>query len=285
MGIDLHGLRFLQYAATREPFGKVATLGRQCIHLDSALQRKLLSPSPERPYGPYCEELLRERLGATSVTSFDASSYESATVIHDMNKPLQMNQQFDTVLDCGTLEHVFNVPIALSNIAALCKKGGRIIHALPGNNYSGHGFYQFSPELFFSVYSAANGFAETEVFIAEVTDGEHWWKSVVPVGGVRVEYTSSQRSYVLALSRKMDEQTRQSVQQSDYVANWQGVEINPTPKRRSAREGVRLMLENAPIFWRLAKAVNTHEDARYHRLSSANPSFRKVRIVDLLQHG
>ena len=36
--------------------------------------------------------------------------------------------------------------------------GGHFISLAPANNYLGHGFYQFSPELFFRVLSPANGF-------------------------------------------------------------------------------------------------------------------------------
>ena len=36
--------------------------------------------------------------------------------------------------------------------------GGYLILHTPANNLCGHGFYQFSPELFFSVLNEANGF-------------------------------------------------------------------------------------------------------------------------------
>ena len=39
----------------------------------------------------------------------------------------------------------------------LTKIGGMIIHALPANNFCGHGFWQFSPELFYELYSPENG--------------------------------------------------------------------------------------------------------------------------------
>ena len=286
MGIDLHGLRWLQYVAINEPLGDVAMLGRQCVHIDAASQSKLLGTPHGKTYGPYCEELLLERLGATSVTSFDASDYEGATVVHDMNVPLQDHRQFDTVLDIGTLEHVFNFPVGLANVAALCKKGGRIVHALPANNYNGHGFYQFSPELFFSLYSAQNGFAETEVFIAEVDDERHWWKSAVPVGGVRVEYTSGQRSYVMAVTRKITERTRQTVQQSDYVMNWKDGEVKPRPLRPSLRTFSYSILKKVPLLWRYADAlagpINTHVNAECHRLSKSNPHYHRVRIDTLV---
>ncbi len=287
MGIDLHCFRLLQYATINEPLGDVATLGRQCVHLDGATQVGLLSPPPLKPYGPYCEELLLERFGAKSVTSFDASDYEHATVIHDMNTPLRYHRQFDTVIDFGTLEHVFNSPVAFANVAGLCKSGGRIMHSLPANNSSGHGFYQFSPELFFSLYSAKNGFAGTEVFIAELNDKEYWWKSAVPADGVRVEYTSSQKSYVLVLSRKVEEETRQSVQQSDYVVNWKDGEVKPPPGRRTLRATTYKFMKTSPVLWRfagtVAKPIDTHANAEYHRLSGSNSGYQRMKISDLIR--
>ena len=32
------------------------------------------------------------------------------------------------------------------------------VRITPANNFFGHGFYQFTPELFFRIFSAANGF-------------------------------------------------------------------------------------------------------------------------------
>jgi SAM-dependent methyltransferase len=286
MGIDLHSLRFLQYAASKAPFGDVATLGRQNIHVkDATLQETLRLPSATR-YGPFCEDLLIEQFGAASVTSFDASDYEHATIVHDMNKPLNHDKQYDTVVDLGTLEHIFDLAVALKNIATMCKPGGRIIHSLPANNYNGHGFWQFSPELFFSLYATANGFADTEVYIAELDDEQNWWKAAVPANGVRVEYTSASRSYVLAVTRKQAANTGQNVQQSDYVVNWEQGHVAVPAKQRSMRGIIHSALIRAPLMWRLADVVvplpNSHSDAGSHRLSASNRHYTKVPIDALL---
>ncbi len=285
MGIDAHVLRLLQYAASRESFKATATIGRQNVHVsDSVLQETLRLP-PNKHYGPFCEELLVDSFGATSVTSFDASDYEQASVVHDFNKPLDHGCLYDTVLDFGTLEHIFDVSVAFQNVAALCKPNGRIIHALPANNYNGHGFWQFSPELFFSLYSSSNGFAHTEVFIAELDDEKHWWKADVPKNGIRVEYTSASRSYVLVLTRKQAAQTAQNVQQSDYVANWHGHVPSVIPQP-SMRNRIRAALKRIPMAWRLADVIfplrDSHSDARMHRLSSGNRHFTKLPITVLL---
>jgi len=66
------------------------------------------------------------------------------------------------------MEHVFNASQGLKNVTRLCAPGGQIIHSLPANNFCNHGFWQFSPELFFSLYSDKNGYSETEIFLADV---------------------------------------------------------------------------------------------------------------------
>ena len=286
MGVDLHGLRLLQYAASKAPLGDVATLGRQNVHVNEAILQKALGLAEEKRYGPYCEDMLMEQFGATSVASFDASSYENATVLHDMNTQLNHHRQYDTVVDFGTLEHVFNLATALRNVAALCKSGGRIIHALPANNYNGHGFWQFSPELFFSLYSTSNGFAETEIYIAQLDDDRNWWKAAVPVNGVRVEYTSASRSYVLVVTRKQIAETTQNVQQSDYLVNWEQGSAPVAAPSGAARIAVHSALKHTPFFWRFADAVfskqNSHSDARMHRLSASNRHYTKIPLATLI---
>lgn len=286
MGIDLHGLRLLQYAAAKGSLGDVATLGRQNVYMDGSALREILHLPLGKQYGPYCEDMLLEQFGAASVTSFDASGYESATVLHDMNTLLNHNRQYDTVTDFGTLEHVFNLAIALKNVAALCKTGGRIIHALPANNYNGHGFWQFSPELFFSLYSTSNGFAETEVFIAQLDDDQNWWRAAVPANGIRVEYTSASRSYVLVLTRKQAADTGQNVQQSDYVVNWAQKSAPVAMPHGSLRNVIHSALKRTPLVWRFADAVlsmgNSHSDAWMHQLSASNRHYTKVPLTVLI---
>ena len=57
----------------------------------------------------WCEPMLLKYFGARKVESIDNSTYEGATYIHDMNKviPDKFHCSYDTVIDAGTLEHVF----------------------------------------------------------------------------------------------------------------------------------------------------------------------------------
>jgi len=153
MSFDNHNMNFLRFARKRgNPFGRVATMGRQGM-----------------PGGGYCENFLLENFGASLVESFDYSDFEGATNIVDLNEPIyEHGEKYDTIIDFGTMEHVFNASQGLKNVTRLCAPGGQIIHSLPANNFCNHGFWQFSPELFFSLYSDKNGYSETEIFLADV---------------------------------------------------------------------------------------------------------------------
>ncbi len=58
--------------------------------------------------------------------SVDATSYEGATDQHDLNEglPGRFRGRFDAVIDGGTLEHVFNLPVALKASMDAVKVGG-----------------------------------------------------------------------------------------------------------------------------------------------------------------
>jgi SAM-dependent methyltransferase len=145
-------------------------------------------------------------LGANEVVSFDASNYEGATVVHDFNLPIgRFAEHFDVVFDAGSLEHVFNVPVALANCMRLLKIGGYYIAVHPCNNFFGHGFYQFSPELYFRVFSPENGFVIEHVIACETFPGAPWFR--VPDSAAvhgRVILINSKQSYLVVVARKVE---------------------------------------------------------------------------------
>jgi hypothetical protein len=107
------------------------------------------------PSGFSAERILTEVLGAESVVSIDNSDYEGALETWDLNEPIpsRLANQFDTVLDFGTLEHVLDARCAITNVYNLCRDDAMILHASPTNGWVGHGFYQFSPVFFSSFYA------------------------------------------------------------------------------------------------------------------------------------
>jgi SAM-dependent methyltransferase len=218
MGIDLHGFNFLRGLSTERPFGDVLTIGRQDLCVDVKHIQQTLGMAINITDG-FCEPVLKA-LGAKSVASIDFSNYESPTHIADLNLPLGLDLDFDTVIDAGSLEHIFDIATALRNMIRLCRVGGRIVHILPVNNLSGHGFWQFTSDLIYTLYSTANGFQNTEVFYASAIDFSEWRKVPSPQSGTRVEVASIEPLILLSTSEKVRHIERLDVSQPFYQKAW-----------------------------------------------------------------
>ena len=250
MGFEYHGLQFLRFAAKHARFGRVATIGRQGLGLGSREVRSLIDVGADYEHEEYCEGLLQRYFGAKCVDSWDNSGYEGATHIADMNKPLKdMTSAYDTVIDAGSLEHVYNAPQALLNVSELCCNGGQIIHILPANNFCGHGFWQFSPELFFSLYSDANGYSETRVFLASEYRTDVWYEVVKPNNGQRANIISFTPLYALCRTVKVRQPCHENIQQSDYIHMWQQNEARQpqTEVRPAWRAKLKSALQNSAL--------------------------------------
>lgn len=244
MGIDVNHARFLLSAKRRGVrFQRTATLGRQGLHINSEELRVLLSDfgvlpddaamaGLDRACGAFAEPFLHF-LGAQEIVSIDANTYEGATFIHDMNQeiPADLKGRFDVVIDGGTLEHIFNFPVAIRNCMEMVAVGGHFLGVTPANNFSGHGFYQFSPELFFRVFSGESGFALQRAILCETEPNSTWFEVPDPQQvRRRVEFTNSLPTYLLVQAVKLrDVQIFSRVpQQSFYVNLWSSEELEPT---------------------------------------------------------
>src|SRR5580700_5787959 len=116
-------------------FNSTLTLGRlDCFMSSHDLQRiaRLLPKdsqfvkSVRRGEMPgYVDHLFRA-MGANCVDAMDASDFEGATILQDLNEPLaaHLQSKYDAVVDGGTLEHVFNVSVAFKNVMDALKVGG-----------------------------------------------------------------------------------------------------------------------------------------------------------------
>jgi len=237
VGLDSNGTKGLLYAKVQGvDYSQSAMIGRHKLHLTpSQLKKNLVelgvsfdeetvSSVFEKDNG-YSEEFLR-CLGANDIHSFDNSIYEGATHIHDMNQgiPNNLMDQYSMVLDAGTLEHIFNFPVAIKNCMEMLKVGGHYIGILPTNNFVGHGFYQFSPELYFSVFNKENGFELVDVIIFEDELKSDWFKvqSPMSVKGRITLINNRTPVYLLVIAKKMKkcEIFKHPPQQSDYISMW-----------------------------------------------------------------
>lgn len=276
MGLDRHGIGFIRYASTKQGLGDVATIGRQGLAITpSELQRVL--GKPDAPHGEWGEPML-ESLGASLVESFDNSDFEGATHLIDLNKDNDLPRQYDTIIDCGTTEHIFNAPKALRTYTELCKIGGQIIHVLPSNNFNNHGFWQISPELFFSLYTEANGYGETEVFLCDMGERDFWYQVTPPSNGEWSDATSPRAMQVMCRTRKVRDVAEPVVQQASYASSWE--EPHAAKYKMSSRQRLKDAIEGTPLFSlaRFANRVLKPPEAPLRR----NPDLTKRVIVELM---
>lgn len=232
-------------------FDKTLLLGRQQFfgmspeRITSAFQNAgtTLAPgAPEaclRSRGGYAEGVF-EMLGAHGVRSLDASTYEGATDIHDLNEPLgdrdDLRASFSAVVDGGTLEHVFNFPVALRTAMELVAANGHLLVMTPTNDQDGHGFFQFSPEVFFRAVGPENGFTIEHCFVKE--DHGNWFAVKDPaIVGRRVEFRTRHSSTLFVAARRVEVRPIFSSwpQQSDYAQAWIGNPGHATRASRAAR--------------------------------------------------
>jgi len=126
----------------------------------------------------------------------------------------------------------------------MVRVGGHLLLQTPANNYCGHGFYQFSPELYYRVLSPENGFVVERMLACESYSGSRWYEVTDPAQvKARVELIGSgQRVMLLIRARRTHEAAIFATwpQQSDYVEAWskgQGLEATqPTGEYGIRRE-------------------------------------------------
>ena len=298
MGVDLHNLGLLGHAQDRGvSYERTVGIGRQALFVDPPeLERHralrglppLREPAPPAGAPRYFEPLLQQWFGGRTVDSVDASAYEQATVLHDMNLPWRDGQpglgSYDAVLDFGCLEHVFDFPVAWRNCVALCRVGGHLFHSLPANNLAGHGFYQFSPELFFNLYQAKNGFELVGLWLAMKAEPRHWWKVADPAAvRHRVTLRNAHEVYLLVVARKLAEAgPLPPPQQSDYAqSEWlkdgaHGV----APERRSGASGALAALGLLDVARRGRERLRA---LRESGLSLPAPDYERIDVAELLR--
>jgi hypothetical protein len=287
MGIGLHEFNFLRYSKQQRDFDQTVTIGRQELHVAESSVRDAFALSSEYKNDKYCDRLLRDQFGADQVDSIDFSEYEDASIVHDMNLPLpeHVERRYDTVIDGGCLEHIFNVPQALLNCSKFCKPGAQILHMLPASNCCGHGFWQFSPELFFSLYSDRNGYSDTEVFLADLSKTSKWFRVKPPAPGERINVHSISEAYVLVRTVLKESNFNHSgVQQSDYAFEWEnGGSTSERAGEPSPRGRITRFLKRFPFLHKVAaSAYHMYRPAdSMLQLSLHNPHLEELWVSSL----
>ena len=234
MGVTQADSQLLFYAKKiGVKFNHTCTLGRLNLYTSSDQINELiakceyveLDPEIFQANDDYSESIFK-LLGSKIIDSIDFSGYENATIIHDMNYPLHddYTNKFNCIFDGGTLEHIFNFPVAIKNCMNSIKTGGHFIGSSPVNNQMGHGFYQFSPELYYRIFSEENGFRIIKMFVTFESDDVSEWYEVADPKEVnsRVTLVNNVPLSLRFIAQKIEDKKVFAVspQQSDYVNTW-----------------------------------------------------------------
>jgi hypothetical protein len=224
MGLNFNTAQFLLGEKARGVrLGRTLTLGRQGVYMTTCEYSGLLARLGAPLENPEHGDDFFKALGAQPMMAMDASPYEGADLIHDLNHPigLDWHSTFDTLIDGGALEHIFNFPVSVRNCMQMVRPGGRFIMITPWHNYAGHGFYQFSPELLHSIFSYDNGYKVERMLI--VAEGA--WYSVKKPAELkrRIEITTNDKILLYTTALRIDEKPifTNWPQQSDYSFAWQ----------------------------------------------------------------
>lgn len=228
MGFDTNGASLLIRAKKLNVnFERVLTIGRQGLHLSKEEMKNILSEVDilynydERTITENYAEWFLKLLGAEVTDSLDISNHDGATIIHDLNIPISESHKskYTLVIDGGSLEHVFNFPTAIKSCMELIENGGYYIGITPANNFFGHGFYQFSPELYFRIFSKQNGFKIIKMYFYNANKGATLYEILDPLEvKQRVTMINAFPSYLFVIAQRVKEKKifEKTPQQSDY---------------------------------------------------------------------
>jgi len=296
MALDPNAVKFLLWAKNQGlGFERTLTLGRQGFACTPAMLKGMVYdfgiPASEEdirrccdhPPGTmlYSDEFLRF-CGARDPVSADYSDFEGATLLHDLNKrfPEEHHAKFDLVYDGGTLEHIFDFPRALTHCLELVRPGGHFVTVTPANNFMGHGFYQFSPELFFRVLSLENGFKLKKIILYEAfrKDADFYEVKDPATSGLRTELKFGGAMVLGVMAERLAgvPLLGKPIQQSEYSALWEinskaeeaGKTAGPISRSRQLRLALNPYLPN----W-----LKQMKRKREHRRKYGAPSFNNER--------
>ena len=195
---------------------------------------------------------------------FDPASYTALDLdqgprrfCFDLNCPINLQQQFDCVINNGTSEHIFDQANVFRVMHDHTRPGGAIIHWTPSLGWPDHGLYNVQPDFF--DLAAANGY---EISLIALTDantcfplqrGHDLWRAIA-------EHPALSESAVCAVLTKRTDASFKSPIQGMW--NYQSPLLNLAlmQRRRTLQKRPNLAL-NRPALQSSTSIWSWHEDA------------------------
>ena len=140
----------------------------------------------------------------------------------------------------------------------------------------GHGFYQFSPELFFRVFSEENGFAVRKIVLYDAAklDADFYEVKDPARTGLRSGLTTSRSMQLAVLARKIADRPMflPPPQQSDYVTVWKNHQASVPEKKSGRLWQLRVRLHPYWPFW-----LRRQRDLWRYRRGMGRPTLSNTR--------
>lgn len=207
----------------------VCMLGRQELCLTNRQIKALCRDyrdvlANDFPKETFSEGFLKA-LGAEQIHSLDASGFEGADILCDLNQPLaqEYKNRFTCVIDGGTTEHVFSFDQAMENVIDMLETGGYYIGMIPSNNWNGHGLYQLSPMLYMQLFCAQNGMELKHLYLCKAFRSRTLWEIQKRDITSRTELNGFSPVELYIVAQKVSDRRGALVlQQGDYEQKWAG---------------------------------------------------------------
>lgn len=233
--------------------------------------------NPNFKKNKYCDcKSLFYNLGFETVDILDASDYEGANIIFDMNNEAKKDlfESYDFIFDWGTIEHVYNTKQYLKNILFFLKNGGHYLCLAPASGFLEHGYYQFSP-VFFYDYFRRNNWKIISNYILNIknllTPQETWnlfeYKmgslDVYAMGGID---SSTYQTYNL-VRKNISTQSEANMQQTQFFNIW-----NKDHKEKKIEDKIEDKKESKYIFYIFKHYFNFMKFSFYISIQKENIS-------------
>jgi len=192
-------------------------------------------------------QYLLSLLGSNQVLSSDSSKYENPDLVIDLNKKVnkKLFNQFDNIVDVGTLEHVFDTHLALENYIQMLKKGGHLLIAVPCSNMIDHGFYTFSPTLFYD-YFTSNNFKILGCYLRESSPFMYEYKSNIyeyKKLGSEIPFISDRAVEFIVLAKKIKNVRKINKPIQSVYLNKKGWKKNETHSNLKLKKGLYFFIK------------------------------------------
>ena len=173
--------------------GPVYVLGDQTTYLNHADVARILKSKallrndarcvPDHKNSKYVSlETVLSMVGVEGYHDIDLNGEAALRLDFSQPVPTELFGAAATVLDIGTLEHIFDVATAFGNIVRLLKKDGLVVLLSPISWFE-HGFVNFNPLLFKEFFSYNNfEILEHGVIVTPFTDNVAELLAVLKVG-------------------------------------------------------------------------------------------------------